>query len=190
MSKNKVIIIGLVAAALVATIVINKQKPSEVSASTENQSLFVDATKISGEFKENKTTALESYKDKTVEITGIVKQLDKTVGSENIVFVSSSDAFEVKAKFSNKSEVEKLATLSSGQNIAVKCVGEATESSFAEFKDCTLVSSATTQTEPAKAEVDATTEQAKPAEQPAVSEPSVAEPAVNAPVNSNPATNN
>ena len=56
MSKNKVIIIGLVAAALVATIVINKQKPSEVPASAESQSLFVDATKISGEFKENKAT--------------------------------------------------------------------------------------------------------------------------------------
>ena len=185
MSKNKVIIIGLVAAALVATIVINKQKPAEVSASTENQSLFVDATKISGEFKENKATALESYKDKTVEITGIVKQLDKTAGSENIVFVSSSDAFEVKAKFSNTSEVEKLATLNSGQNIVVKCIGESTESLFAEFKDCALVSSVTTQAEPVKAEVSPATEQAKPEEQPAV-----AEPAVNAPANSNPATNN
>jgi len=185
MSKNKVIIIGLVAAALVATIVINKQKPAEVSASTENQSLFVDATKISGEFKENKATALESYKDKTVEISGIVKQVDKTVGSESIVFVSSSDAFEVKGKFSNKSEVEKLATLNSGQNIVVKCVGEATESSFAEFKDCTLVSSATTQAEPAKEEVSPATEQAKPSEQPADAEPAVA-----APANSNPATNN
>jgi hypothetical protein len=185
MSKNKVIIIGLVAAALVATIVINKQKPAEVSANPESQSLFVDATKISSEFKENKTTALESYKDKTVEITGLVKQIDKTVGSENIVFVSSSDAFEVKGKFSNKSEVEKLANVNSGQNIVVKCIGESTESSFAEFKDCTLVSSVIPQAEPAKAEVSPAPEQAKPAEQPAV-----AEPAVTAPANSNPATNN
>jgi hypothetical protein len=96
--------------------------------------VYVTAVEMINEYQSNEISADAKYKGKSVVVTGIISDIGKTEdlfgdGTPYVLFSSSgsSNTFvTVQANFSNKSEIEKLASLGKGQQVSIKgtCGGE------------------------------------------------------------------
>jgi hypothetical protein len=93
---------------------------SSASASAE-ASVKVDAATILKEYEANEVAGDNKYKDKIVEITGVVESVGKDLLDDVYISVGTGAEFEIATVqcFITKDHVEKSASLQKGQKITV-----------------------------------------------------------------------
>lgn len=100
----------------------------------------VSARELSQAYKDNKVAADAKYKDKVVEMIGIVDNIGKDILDTPYVILGGSTAsiFGIQCMFSKANEPQ-LATLSKGQSITLKGRVDGELIGNVVVRDCTIV---------------------------------------------------
>ncbi len=124
MAEKKIIILKI----LFALIVIIMLTPAVTkSADVAQMAIIITAEQLYEEYEENEVAADLKYKNKLLQVTGIVKSIGKTIGDKPYISLQTG-AFSSQVTFYFPSETynEKLATLKKGTTIKIKgiCKGK------------------------------------------------------------------
>ena len=118
--QNIMIIIGIIYLIFIigcsgATTESNEDNEKEVKK--DNVELTITAKELSDKYKENELRADEKYKDKIIEVSGVIDSISKVFGQTSIG-LASNDLFGVNCMFESKYE-SKIAKLNKGDKITI-----------------------------------------------------------------------
>lgn len=106
----------------------NSTSVQETSSEVAVETIKISAVDLLAAYDENAVKADQDYKDKTLEVTGIVKSIDKDVLDD--VFVTINDGGEysfisVQCYFEDENEIAKTAELKAGDEVTIvgRCDG-------------------------------------------------------------------
>ena len=118
------------------------EEKKSVGTDKETPVLEVSAQRVCSDYKENEFSATQKYKDKVIVITGTVSSIHTDISDEPVIRLECSQKlvdFQSLHARPAKSQYEKVAGLSKGQSVRLKCRGgtEVVGSPFVE--DCVFV---------------------------------------------------
>ncbi len=100
----------------------------------------ISAVQLNKEYDANKVAADQKYKDKIVEMSGIIDDIGKTILDKPYVIIKGKEysPFVIQCMFDNEYK-NKLANLSKEQSITVKCQVSSELIGYIILRDCVIV---------------------------------------------------
>lgn len=102
------------------------------------KSLVVSAHKLFADYHANEVSADAKYKNKQIELTGIVQSINKDFTNSIVIDFEVGDGFSSVHASMNDSEAQKAASLSKGGKITVVCEGDGMVLGDPNIKDCII----------------------------------------------------
>lgn len=96
---------------------------SSDEASPAAPAVTVDAEKLWADYDANEVAADNTYKGKTLQVTGTIASIDKNFMNDMIIHLKAHDAFSTTMAELKSSEAGKAASLAKGARITVVCRG-------------------------------------------------------------------
>jgi tRNA_anti-like len=123
----------------------NGGKPPATATSTANapntvapvQRTRATARQIFDDYQANQLRAAQHYDDKALEVSGIVQQIDESMGTPVLNLATSNQFMPVRSEFDTTATSE-LAKISKGAKVTIKCEGLRETGGFISLTDCTL----------------------------------------------------
>ena len=101
----------------------------------------VTAADLLKAYNENEVAGDQKYKDKTLEVTGKIDDIQSGIGSDKFVILKAGGANEFnkpRARFA-ETETAKIATLKKGADIKMQCMGDGEVMKSPMLKDCKIL---------------------------------------------------
>lgn len=92
------------------------------SSKAEIQAIAITAEELLNSYKENEVSADNQYKNKVLEVSGVVKTVGKDIMDEPYVTLGTDNEFEiisVQCYFKDPAELDKVANLKPGEEITI-----------------------------------------------------------------------
>lgn len=106
----------------------------------EEAPIQVKASELLSAYKNNEIAANQQFKDKTLLVTAIVESIDAGLMDEPYLVLKAGDQFEFNKPQAHlaKSDANKAATLSKGQQVVLRCIGNSEIAGTPMLKDCVI----------------------------------------------------
>ena len=120
---------------------------NETSAETQSEQVVqeeapiqVKASELLNAYKNNEVAANQQFKDKTLMVTAIVESIEAGLMDEPYLVLKAGDQFEFNKPQARlaKSDESKAASLSKGQQITLRCIGNSEVGGTPMLKDCVI----------------------------------------------------
>ncbi len=102
------------------------------------ETLDVSATELVAAYDANEVSADNSYKGKTLRVTGLVESIDKGILNDVFVMIGAGRAFHNVHASMASSEADRVARLSKGDRITVVCKGRGKVIGSPMLRDCVI----------------------------------------------------
>ena len=116
--------------------------PTEESVSSPapaEEVIKVRARDLAAAYDDNEAAADAKYKDKLLEVSGVIASIDKGMLDETNVMLQGKNEFLHVAATLEKSEEQKAINLHKRQTITLRCIGNSEVAGMPMLKDCTIL---------------------------------------------------
>lgn len=116
--------------------------PAEESVSSPapaEEVIKVRARDLAAAYDDNEAAADAKYKDKLLEVSGVIASIDKGMLDETNVMLQGKNEFLHVAATLEKSEEQKAINLHKRQTITLRCTGNSEVAGMPMLKDCTIL---------------------------------------------------
>ena len=124
-----------------------KESPNATSAESNSEQtvqeeapIQVKASELLNAYKNNEVAANQQFKDKPLLVTAIVESIEAGLMDEPYLVLKAGDQFEFNKPQAHlaKEDEAKAATLSKGQQITLRCIGNSEVGGTPMLKDCVI----------------------------------------------------
>ena len=136
------VVIGIFAGGKESSNATSAESNSEQTAQTvqEEAPIQVKASELLNAYKNNEIAANQQFKDKSLLVTAIVESIEADLMDEPYLVLKAGDQFEFNKPQAHlaKEDEAKAATLSKGQQITLRCIGNSEVGGTPMLKDCVI----------------------------------------------------